>query len=83
MKRAIIFSIIIIFIFGCKTYVQVFDTNSTNAIIENDFYVYENDTIKITYAFWHEQGLMTLGIYNKLKIPLYIDWKKSSYIVLL
>jgi hypothetical protein len=64
----------------CKMYVQVFDTNSQDNKIENDFYTFENDTLKILYSFWSEKGLMIFSIYNKLEKPLYVDWKKSSYI---
>lgn len=61
-------------------YVQVFNTIGTNSKIENNLYAYENDTLKILYSFWSEKGLMSFAVYNKLDKPLYIDWKKSSYI---
>lgn len=67
-------------LFGCKSYVQVLQTNSSIETDENGVYVYENDSLKISYSFWQEKGLMTFSIYNKLDKPLYIDWKKSSYI---
>jgi hypothetical protein len=66
--------------FGCKSYVQVLNTKSTNVKVENDLYVFENDSLKITYSFWNEKGILSFAIYNKLDKPLYIDWKKSSYI---
>lgn len=65
---------------GCKSYVQVFNTNSSIKTNDKGFYIYENDSLKITYSFWKEKGLMTFSIFNKLDEPLYIDWKKSSYI---
>lgn len=80
MKKLIVIASILIFVYGCKTYVQVFDTKAKNIKVENEFYVFENDSLKITYSFWAKNGLMTFGIYNKLNKPLYIDWKKSSYI---
>lgn len=46
----------------------------------NDSYVYENDSIKVTYRFWEENGRMQYDIYNKLSVPLYVDWKTSAYI---
>lgn len=64
-----------------SSYVQVFETSSKNGIIKNESnYVYENDSVKITYSFWENKGKMSFVVYNKLKKPLYIDWKKSSYI---
>jgi len=77
--KSLIGLIALLFI-GCKSYVQVFDTKGTNVKVENEFYVFENDTLKITYSFWSEKGLMTFAIFNKSNKPIYIDWKKSSYI---
>ena len=69
------------FLLGCSpTYVQLVETKTTNTKIVNDKYVFENDSIKITYNFWKEKGLLNFTVFNKLKKPLYIDWKKSSYI---
>jgi hypothetical protein len=65
---------------GCGSYVQVIETKTENTNIEDDMYVYENDSIKITYDFWQEKGLLSFTIYNKLNRPVYVDWKKSSYI---
>lgn len=48
---------------------------------EDSAYVFENDTVKITYGFWNEQGVLAFSIYNKLAAPVYIDWKKSSYVL--
>jgi hypothetical protein len=44
-------------------------------------YVYENDTVKIIYDFWDNKGKMSFTIYNKLNIPIFIDWKNSSMII--
>lgn len=69
------------FFYGCSTaYYQVVETKTTNTKVVNDKYVFENDSLKITYNFWKEKGLLEFTVYNKLKKPLYIDWKKSSYI---
>ncbi len=65
---------------GCKSYVQIFETKTTNTNIEDGFYIYETDTLKITYAFWAKKGILSFAVFNKLDKPLYIDWKKSSYI---
>ena len=65
---------------SCKSYLQLIETRTTNTKIIDNKYVFENDSIKITYDFWKEKGLLSFTVYNKLKKPLYIDWKKSSYI---
>lgn len=59
---------------------QVFETSTTNTLIVNESYVYETDTVKVTYAFWRKNGIMSFTVFNKLDQPIYIDWKKSSYI---
>jgi len=80
MKKLIYLSLLSVFLIGCKSYIQVFETKTTNTISEGEYYVYENDTIKITYAFWTKKGIVSFAVYNKLNVPIYIDWKKSSYI---
>ena len=73
--------ILSIAIIGCSPqYMQVFEINSNKAKLSKDFFVYENDTIKISYSFWANHGLMAFSIYNKLDKPIYIDWKNSSFI---
>ena len=80
MRKLILTSILLASIIGCKSYVQVFKTNSSINANQNGFYVYENDSVKIIYSFWQKGGLMTFAIYNKLDQPLFVDWKKSAYI---
>ena len=63
-----------------KHFIQVFDTETTNTQLKDGKYVYENDTIKITYSFWQSKGVMSFSIYNKSNKPIYIDWKNSSFI---
>ena len=67
---------------SCKSSVQVYETKSTNTSVENGLSVYENDSLKITYSFWAENGLITFAIYNKLNVPLYVDWKKIFRLLL-
>ena len=80
MKKNLLLIFLGITLFGCKSYVQVFETKANNISVIDDTYVYENDSLKITYNLWRERGLMKFEIFNKLNVPLYIDWRKSSYI---
>ncbi len=72
----------IFFLTSCTKYVQLIQTTAKSPKIneQDSFYVYEDDSLKITYNFWQERGVMAFSIYNKLSIPIYIDWKKSSFI---
>ncbi len=79
LKITTTFSLLIL-LSSCATYVQLIETKTTNTQIVDNKYVFENDSIKITYDLWKEKGLLNFTVYNKLKKPLYIDWKKSSYI---
>lgn len=80
IKTSLFFLLFTFSLLGCKNYIQVFETKSNDIKVENKFYVFENDSLKITYNFWSNKGLMTFSVFNKLDKPIYIDWKKSSYI---
>ena len=81
MKR-FLFLILIIALIGCsKKYIQLIETFSNNSFEKNGFWVYEDDTVKITYYFWAKNGIMAFYVYNKLDKPIYIDWKNSSFIL--
>ena len=79
-KSSIIFCFVI-FISSCATqYIQLFTTASESAVLKDDYFVFENDTVKITYQFWGDRGILSFELFNKLDKPIYIDWKNSSYI---
>lgn len=73
------FSILLLFIYGCMGR-ELFKVDSTNTHLTENGFVYENDTVKITYNFWAENGIMGIDIYNKLTVPIFIDWKVSNFI---
>jgi hypothetical protein len=81
MNRFFLILLIFAFCTSCKTsYIQIFETDTTNTQLKNDFFVYETDTLKITYSFWDSKGVVKFVIHNKLDKPIYIDWKNSSFI---
>ncbi len=59
----------------------VVNVKSDDCQITDKFINYGNDTIGVVYLFWAENGSMDILIHNRLKQPIYIDWRKSSYIV--
>jgi hypothetical protein len=63
---------------SCKS---VFLYETKNNFSNENSVVFDNDTVIVAYDFWEENGLVKFMVYNKLNIPIYIDWKKSSYIV--
>lgn len=81
MKKLLFFAALLISLSSCKTYyVYLFHTDSIIPKDENNLYVFENDSVKLIYAFWENKGVVNFSIYNKLNVPLYVDWRKSSYI---
>jgi hypothetical protein len=72
--------IALILLTSCKSYVQVYETKAVNSVLQNECFVYENDSLKITYTFWAQNGVLAFAVYNKLDKPIYLDWKKSAYI---
>lgn len=52
----------------------------TKIIEKKDVFVFENDTVRISYSFWALHGKFEFTIENKLTTPIYIDWKKSNLV---
>lgn len=57
---------------SCAKRSYIFETRQvTNSITKDtkDFFVFENDTMKVVYSFWSKGGSMAFSIYNKLESP--------------
>lgn len=82
MKKNVNIFLILSFIFlcGCSS-LQLFEINSQDVNNSKKYFEFENDSIRIIYDFYSESGTMSFLVTNKLKVPLYIDWKKSSFIM--
>lgn len=83
MKYLIIGLIIATLIPSCRTkipYVQLYETESTNTTKTKQCYVYDNDTLRIDYAFWADGGTVAFRIANKTNKPIYVNWFRSSFI---
>jgi hypothetical protein len=63
---------------SCQT-VQVVTVLSDEKYISKEL-VFENDSLRIEYRFWAIDGVVSFKIFNKLAQPIYIDWKKCSYV---
>lgn len=53
---------------------------SSNMTKDSTRFSIENDTLALWYDFYNDKGPITFTIYNKLNIPIYIDWKKCAMI---
>ena len=72
--------ICIIALSSCTQY-QYITLNSNLEKNKNNEYSIDNDTVSIKYKFSGENFLLSQTIFNKLEIPLYIDWDKTNVIV--
>jgi hypothetical protein len=84
MKNSFFF-LLLLCISSCDTpkatFIQVYQTAAVAPIkTDKGHYVFENDTVRIDYGFWTERGVLAFKVENKLTIPLYIDWSRSSFI---
>jgi len=63
---------------ACVT-IQVLETKAPG-LEKEDYFIYENNDLRIQYHFFHERGVLAFEVFNKTGNLLYIDWKKSFYI---
>ena len=80
MKHILQLTFFIIIFNSCTTY-KIVEIKSDGINTTEKSYIYENDSVKITYKFWELNGIMSFDIYNKTNTPLYFDWKKSACII--
>jgi hypothetical protein len=65
---------------GACTQYQYVTLNSTIYKVDNQSFVWENDSVKVQYIFSGADCPITIQVYNKLAQPIYVDWKKSAVI---
>jgi hypothetical protein len=63
------------------SYVQLYKTEAPGLKTDGSAYLYDNDTLAITYVLWADSGVMSYKLYNKTDKPLYIDWHKSNMVL--
>lgn len=66
--------------YACSPKVQVVTLHSDKVSLQDDKFVYDTDSLRITYNFQGAHGVIRMNIYNKLDVPLYVDWKRSAFI---
>lgn len=80
MKKLLFIAIVTVFLFSSCSPVKIAHIEGERIQATPSEFAFENDSVKITYRFWARKGRMDFDIYNKLSIPLYVDWKTSAYI---
>ena len=81
MKQLILFALVLTTLVSCSPKVQLVTLRGTNVRPADDGLVLDNDPLTLRYDFASERGQMHITVFNKLNQPLYIDWKRSSFIV--
>lgn len=66
---------------SCAPTQQVIQVSSNKVPIKDNHPTSENDALIVTYDFWNYKGQMKFTVYNKLDVPVYIDWKNAGFIV--
>ncbi|TDQ08370.1 hypothetical protein [Pedobacter metabolipauper] len=84
MKNILNLSLIAICIFGLSSCSKYYINTVSGVNIPKDEktgkFILENDTVQITYNFFGENAPVQITVQNKLTVPIYVDWSKSSLI---
>jgi hypothetical protein len=76
------FVLLSLFLVGCgSSRVQLLTVDCPQCSTDGPYLVSGDDTARVLYYFWDENGIMGFTIENKLKVPLYVDWKKSALLI--
>jgi hypothetical protein len=80
MRHLLPLVLIVLAFSACSPYQYL--TLDSSQLSKNDKkqFVWENDTLRLSYDFGGPGGPMIVNIYNKSSQPLYINWKKSALI---
>ncbi|CAN5452600.1 hypothetical protein BH09BAC4_BH09BAC4_19470 [soil metagenome] len=82
MKTLALFIISVATLVACSPNAQLVTLRGSNVkSVADEGLVLDNDTLTIRYNFASERGQMHLTLINKLSQPLYVDWKRSSFII--
>lgn len=80
MKKYFLLLTVSLLFASCKSYIQIYDVDSTSAKTSNEQFVFENEDCKLTYNFWEEWGNASMVFTNKTDKNLFVSLSQSSYI---
>jgi hypothetical protein len=78
--RTILFLFSITIFTSCNVYRYTSVESKNIQKNEQSIFAEENDTLRIEYDFNGIGGPVSIKIFNKTNQPLYVDWKRSSFI---
>ena len=80
MKKYFLLLVVSLLFASCKSYLQIYDVDSSSAKTTNEQFVFENEDCKLTYNFWEEWGNASMVFTNKTDKNLFVSLSQSSYI---
>lgn len=66
---------------ACAPNAQLVTLRGNNVTPDPGGLMLDTDTLTLRYNFSGERGQMAVSVVNKLDRPLYIDWKRSAFII--
>lgn len=81
MKPLILLSLCMLALTACNPQAQFITLRGSNVKPTDDGLVLDTDTLSLRYQFYSERGVIHLTIFNKTDRPLYVNWKKSAFII--
>lgn len=63
-----------------KYYINTMSSSNLLKDEKTGEFQYDNDSVKISYGFTGKDAGLRIKVYNKLSVPLFVDWAKSAII---
>jgi hypothetical protein len=63
-----------------KYYINTMSSSNLLKDEKTGEFEYDNDSVKISYGFTGKDAGLRIKVYNKLQVPLFVDWAKSAII---
>lgn len=79
--RLLLLTLCVAAVSACAPNAQLVTLRGNNVTPDADGLVLDTDTLTLHYNFSSERGQMALSIVNKLDRPLYVDWKRSAFMI--
>jgi hypothetical protein len=78
--RNILLIAILFLVCSCSKYQYLKLSSATMKQTQTNEFVAENDSFRVVYKFWGQDGPVQIAVVNKSVTDLQVDWKKSWFI---
>jgi hypothetical protein len=74
-------AILLLSLMSCsKYYINTVSSSNMSKDKQTGEFQLDNDSVRISYGFTGQDGALYIKVYNKLAVPLFLDWTRSSII---